>query len=175
MMERAHTHAHEYSHTHRGPHTPACTTIPTANVICTHPYVGLTRTARHVHTHIAHVLTPKALLTQSCCDVQAGDVHIHVQGFPHTILSLAYAHTIHACAHTSYVGLCHCAHTRAHTRAAHKPTQMPSRTHMRRNQIEELELRKSHGPCLSSWGSPCVDGHFLRHPLSPRRTLNSGQ
>ena len=66
MME--HTHAHEYSHTQRPSHTPACT--------CIQPYPQLTlskpipmwssREQPGVSTHITHVLTPKALLTQSC-------------------------------------------------------------------------------------------------------------
>lgn len=115
MME--HTHAHEYSHTQRPSHTPACT--------CTQLYPQLTLSVP-IHTwpsheqpgmstHTAHVLTPKALPTQSS-RCRAGYVHIHVPGFTHTILSFANAHIIHACAHTSYVGLCQRAHThRLHT------------------------------------------------------------
>lgn len=162
MMEHTHTCTRVLTLTEALSHT--ClhlhTTIPTANIICTDTCVALTRTARHVYTHITRILTPKLSPHNHA---QAGYIHIHVQGFKHTILSFAYTHTIHACAHSSYVGLCQ----RAHTQAAHDPIQMPSRTHMHRNQIKEVELCKSHGPCLSLWGSPCMNGHFLWLPLSP--------
>lgn len=142
------------------------TTIPTANVVCTHPYV-YPRTARHVYTHITHVLTPKALPTQSC-RCRAGYVHIHVPGFTHTILSFANAHTIHACAHTSYVGLCQRAHTHrlhtipykclpGHACAGTRTTQIP-------RALPELVGQPPAWMVPSSSSSP-----------SPQRTLNSGQ
>lgn len=108
----------------------------------------------YLHTH--HTSLIPRLSSHNHADAQAGYVHIHVQGFTHTILFCLCTHNPCMCTHKlcRLVPVCtHTGCTQSHTNAfQHTHAQEPNRR-TRTTQIPQV-LPELMGQPLSGWSLP---------------------